>query len=75
MNWNKLSKNIQKGYLDGIAKKYNIKYNSIIYEAIFCGDRSDADRDYKYHGYIIESVNDCNVSEGTFSDLILEKGF
>lgn len=61
--------------MDVIAIKYNIKYNSKVYETIFCGDRSDADRDYKYHGYIIESVNDCNVSEGTFSDLILEKGF
>ncbi len=42
--------------MDVIAIKYNIKYNSKVYETIFCGDRSDADRDYKYHGYIIESV-------------------
>ncbi len=27
--------------MDGIAIKYNIKYNSIVYEPIFCGDHPD----------------------------------
>ena len=50
--------------MDGIAIKYNIKYNSIVYEPIFCRGRTESE----WIGMVKALRNSEKLLEATWAD-------